>query len=107
MSKILDLIREKGIDQKLQDSINKAAYLCNGDIPQEITDEAVKQILEFEILRNHDLERAFVDYMYELGMNSLVKELGIKCNPDAVTKHSECDCAKHSIAVMLIDLLCR
>ena len=109
MSKILDLIREKGIDQKLQKSVNKAAYLCNGDIPQEITDDAVKSILSFEIDTNADLAEAFAEYAYDLGMNSLVKELDIKHNPesDIAKNHSEHDQLIRSIAVILADLSCR
>ena len=58
---------------------------------------------------NHDFEDAFAEYAYDLAMNNLVKELGIKYNPDFDTakNHSERDHTIHSFAVMLAKMICR
>lgn len=107
MNKVMNIIKEKGIDKKLQDSVNRAVCFSGGNIPQEEIDLSVKHILEFEMHMNPDFEDAFAEYAYDLAMNNLVKELGIKYDPDAVKNYSERDHAIHSFAVMLAKMICR
>lgn len=86
--------------KKLHDSVNRAVSFSGGNIPQEEIDLSVKHILEFEMHMNPDFEDAFAEYAYDLAMNNLLKELGIKYNPDsdAARNHSEravfilCEC---------------
>lgn len=109
MNKVMNIIKEKGIDKKLQDSVNRAVSFSGGNIPQEEIDLSVKHILEFEMHMNPDFEDAFAEYAYDLAMDNLVKELGIKYDPDsdAAKYHSERDQAMHSFAVMLAKMICR
>ncbi len=107
MNKMMNIIKEKSIDKKLQDSVNRAVSLSGGNIPQEEIDLSVKYILEFEMHMDPDFADAFVEYAYNLAMNNLVKELGIKYDPDAMKNYSEHDHAMHSFAVMLAKTICR
>ena len=109
MNKVMNIIKEKGIDKKLQDSVNRAVSFSGGNIPQEEIDLSVKHILEFEMHMNPAFEDAFAEYAYDLAMDNLVKELGIKYDPDSDTAkyHSERDQAMHSFAVMLAKMICR
>ena len=45
MNKVMNIIKEKGIDKKLQDSVNRVVSLSGGNIPQEEIDLSVKHIL--------------------------------------------------------------
>lgn len=109
MNKVMDIIKEKGIDKRLQDSVNRTASFCGGNITQDVIDSSVKHILEFEIDRNPELEDAFAEYAYDLAMDKLVEELGIKYNPDsdAAKNHSERDHAMHQAAVLLSRIICK
>lgn len=109
MNKLLSAIKEKGIDKRLHNSVNSVASLCGGNIPQEEIDLSVRHILDLEMHMNPDFEDAFAEYAYDLAMDNLVKELGIKYDPDsdAAKYHSERDQAMHSFAVMLAKMICR
>lgn len=102
MNRVISIIKEKGIDKKLQDSLNRTVRFCGEEFPQEIIDKATKSILEIEMLRNPDLEYAFAEYSYDLAMNNIVKELGIKYDPD-----SECDSFEKHLAAVLAKIICR
>lgn len=105
MNKVMNIIKEKGIDKKLQGSVNRVVSLSGGNTPQEEIDLSVKHILEFEIYMDPDFEDAFAEYAYDLAMNNLVKELGIKYDPDAMKNYYEHDHAIHAVA--LAKMLCR
>lgn len=107
MNKLLSVIKEKGIDKRLHNSVNSVASLCGGNIPQEEIDLSVRHILDLEMHMNPDFEDAFAEYAYDLAMNNLVKELDIKYDPDAVKNYSERDHAIHSFTVMLAKMICR
>lgn len=109
MNKVMNIIKEKGIDKNLQNSVNRAVSFSGGNIPQEEIDLSVRNILDLEMHMNPAFEDAFAEYAYDLAMDNLVKELGIKYDPDsdAAKYHSERDQAMHSFAVMLAKMICR
>lgn len=91
MNKVMDIIKEKRIDERMQDSVNRVVNFSGGNIPQEIIDASVKDMLEIEMTMNNDFKDAFVKYAYDLAMNNILKELGIKYNPESAKNHIGCD----------------
>ncbi|MGF0017518.1 hypothetical protein [Sporofaciens sp. SGI.106] len=102
MNRVISIIKEKCIDKKIQYSLNIAVRFCGEELPQEVVDESTKSLLKFEMLRNPDLNDAFAKYAYDLAMDNLVKELGIKYEPD-----SECDRFEKHLAAVLAKIICR
>lgn len=106
MNKVMDIIKGKCIDERMQDSVNRAVNFSGGNIPQETIDASVKDMLEIEMTMNNDFKDAFAEYAYDLAMNNILKELGIKYNPESAKNHIGCD-PRFNIAAMLAKVLCR
>lgn len=106
MSKFADLIKEKGILEEIQNTVDKVGAI-HGDVVQEDVDAGVKCILESEIRHDEELEEAFAEYAYEVGLDAIVKELHITFNPDsdAARNVSGEDRMYHSIAALLAMLI--
>lgn len=83
MSKVVEMLEEKGIVERLHKHIDRTVTLFGKDVPQEEIDRSVKMILDFEFQRNPDLGNAFAEHALDIAMDSVVKELGIKYNPDS------------------------
>lgn len=106
MSKFTKLIKEKGILEKIQNTVDKVGAI-HGDVVQEDVDVGVKRILESEIRHDEELEEAFTEYAYEVGLDAVVKELHITFNPDsdAARNISDHDRMIHSISGLLALLM--
>ena len=106
MSKFADLIKEKGVLEGIQNAVDKACVLA-GKSPQKSIDSAVRDILENELHEDEELEEAFAEYAYELGLDAIVKELHITFNPDsdAARNVSGEDRMYYSIAALLAMLI--
>lgn len=76
------------------------------DVPQEEIDKSVRIILDFELHRNPELSDAFAEYALDLAMDSVVKELGIKYNPEAAKNLSDFDKAICSAVDRLAKIIC-
>ena len=103
MSKVVELLKEKGIVDRMQKWVDKTITLYPEGVSQSEIDEAVRGIFGLEMSRDGDIEDAFAEYSYDLAMDRIVKELGIKYNPDsdASKKISNKDRAIFTLAVML------
>lgn len=76
------------------------------DVTQEEIDKSVRIILDFELHRNPELSDAFAEYALDLAMDSVVKELGIKYNPEAAKNLSDFDKAMCSAVDRLVKTIC-
>ena len=112
MSKFAELIREKGLLEMIQNAVDKTCVLA-GKSPQKSIDSAVRDILENEFHKDEELEEAFAEYAYELGLDAIVKELRITFNPDSDASRNISDHHRmiHSISsgllAVLMTSLCR
>lgn len=106
MSKFVELIKEKGILEEIQNTVDKVGAIY-GDVVQEDVDTGVKRILESEIRHDEELEEAFAEYAYEFGLDAIVKELHITFNPDSDASRniSDHDRMIHSISGLLALLM--
>lgn len=106
MSKLAELIKEKGILEEIQNTVDKVGAI-HGDVVQEDVDAGVKCILGSEIRHDEELEEAFAEYAYELGLDAIVKELHITFNPDSDASRniSDHDRMIHSISELLALLM--
>lgn len=106
MSKLAELIKEKGILEKIQNTVDKMCVLA-GKSPQKSIDFAVRDILENELHEDEELEKAFAEYAYEVGLDAVVEELHITFNPDsdAARNISDHDRMIHSISGLLALLM--
>lgn len=77
MSKVVEMLKEKGIAERIQRNVDRSVALFGKDVPQEEIDKSVRIILDFELHRNPELSDAFAEYALDLAMDSVVKELGI------------------------------
>lgn len=106
MSKVVEMLKEKGIAERIQRNVDRSVALFGKDVPQEEIDEAVRAILDFEFKRNSDLGNALAEYALDLAMDSVVKELGIKYNPEAAKNLSDFDKAICSAVDRLAKIIC-
>lgn len=83
MNQFIELLKKKGIVEKLQRSIDRCATLCGGNVPQEEIDKSIKLIIQLEIHRDEELTDAFIDVFADLALDPIVKELDIKYNPES------------------------
>ena len=106
MSKFAELIKEKGLLEMIQNVVDKTCVLA-GKSPQKSIDSAVRDILENELHEDEELEEAFAEYAYELGLDAIVKELHITFNPDSDASRniSDHDRMIHSISGLLALLM--
>ena len=106
MSKFAELIKEKGLLEEIQNTVDKVGAI-HGDVVQEDVDVGVKRILESEICHDEELEEAFAEYAYEVGLDAIVKELHITFNPDSDASRniSDHDRMIHSISGLLALLM--
>lgn len=105
MSKVVEMLKEKGIAERIQRNVESVA-LFGKDVPQEEIDKSVRIILDFELHRNPELSDAFAEYALDLAMDSVVKELGIKYNPEAAKNLSDFDKAMYSAVDRLVKTIC-
>lgn len=105
MSKVVEMLKEKGIAERIQRNVESVA-LFGKDVPQEEIDKSVRIILDFELHRNPELSDAFAEYTLDLAMDSVVKELGIKYNPEAAKNLSDFDKAMYSAVDRLVKTIC-
>lgn len=75
MSKVVEMLKEKGIAERIQRNVDRSVALFGKDVPQEEIDKSVRIILDFELHRNPELSDAFAEYALDLAMDSVVKEL--------------------------------
>lgn len=106
MSKVIEMLKEKGIAERIQRNVDRSVALFGEDAPQEAIDKAVEMILDFEFHRDPELSDAFAEYAYNLAMKSVVKELGIKYNPDSAKNLSDFDKAMYSAVDRLVKTIC-
>lgn len=106
MSKLAELIKEKGLLEEIQNTVDKVGAI-HGDVVQEDVDVGVKRILESEIRHDEELEEAFAEYAYEFGLDAIVKELHITFNSDSDASRniSDHDRMIHSISGLLALLM--
>ena len=104
MSNIVDLIKEKGIAEKIQNAVNNSANFLGETIPQDVIDDTVEGILQTEIMRNPDLEEKFAEYAFDLAFDNIVKELGITYDPDSAAKMDAEDKFLAYLAAKLVGL---
>ena len=106
MSKLAELIKEKGILEEIQNTVDKMCVLA-GKSPQKSIDFVVRDILENELHEDEELGEAFAECTYELGMDAIVKELHITFNPDSDASRniSDHDRMIHSISGLLALLM--
>lgn len=105
MSKVVETLKEKGIAERIQRNVDRSVALF-GDAPQETIGKSVEMILDFEFHRDPELSDAFAEYAYNLAMKSVVKELGIKYNPDSAKNLSDFDKAMYSAVDRLVKTIC-
>lgn len=96
MSKVVEMLKEKGIAERIQRNVDRSVALFGKDVPQEEIDKSVRIILDFE----------FAEYALDLAMDSVVKELGIKYNPEAAKNLSDFDKAMYSAVDRLVKTIC-
>lgn len=81
LNDLMEALKKRDIPKKLQWATNVVGYPAHAkddEDAQRIINGATKHALK-DIWENDDeLASLFVDYSYELGMNSLIKELNIK-----------------------------
>lgn len=108
MSKVMEMLKEKGIVERLQHSVNSVTSLNGGNVPQEDIDKSIGMILCLELERNPDLGDAFAEYAHDLAMKQLVKELGIKYDPEseAAKNPSREERMRHAVAETVAKILC-
>lgn len=58
MNQFIELLKKKGIVEKLQRSVDRCAALCGGDVPQGEIDKSIKLIIQLEIHRDEELADA-------------------------------------------------
>lgn len=109
MNKVVEILKAKGIAKRIQSNVDKTAALLEMPISQEDIDRSVKLIVDLECRRDPELGRVFAEYAFDLAMNSIVKELGIKCNhePDPIRNVSDEDKLKQRIAIELAKCICQ
>lgn len=101
MNKFIEILKEKGIDKDMQDSVDRVTSFFHGNASQAVIDKSVKQIIEISIGRDDVLKEAFCEYSYENGINAVIKELDIKYNPDSNAAHlSEVDKCRLKLSVL-------
>lgn len=88
MKKVIELLKESGTIEKIQKSINSAGGMT-GEVPQEIIDGAVGNIIIMEMNHNEELEDAVIDYAMNKAIGDIVNELGIKFQPDSKEAHEK------------------
>lgn len=106
MSKVVEMLKEKGIAERIQRNVDRSVALFGKDVPQGEIDKSVRIILDFELHRNPELSDAFAEYALDLAMDSVVKELGIKYNPEAAKNLSDFDKAIYSAVNRLVKTIC-
>ena len=66
MSKVVEMLKEKGIAERIQRNVDRSVALFGKDVPQEEIDKSVRIILDFELHRNPELSDAFAEYALDL-----------------------------------------
>lgn len=82
MKKVIQLLQEKGTINRIQKSVNLAGNPTD-EIPQEVINHAVGNLLKFEFEHNEELGDAFCDYAFDKALNEVVGTLDIKFQPDS------------------------
>ena len=106
MSKVVEMLKEKGIAERIQRNVDRVAAFYEKPVPQEEIDKSVRIILDIECRRDSELGNALAEYALDLAMDSVVKELGIKYNPDAAKNLSDSDKAMYSAVDRLAKMIC-
>lgn len=108
MSKIVEMLKEKGIAKRIQRNVDGSVALWGKPVSQEEIDNSVRMILDYEFQKDSGLGDVFAEYAFEVAMDSVVKELGIKYNPDsdAARNMSDTDKLRHMAAVRLAKIIC-
>lgn len=78
---LMKAIDEKGISKSLRMTAKIVPFPESKDTPekkQALLDEAIKNSLARHFAEDEKLAELFAEFIYELGMNALVKELDIK-----------------------------
>lgn len=82
MKEIIRIMKESGAVDRIQKSVNSAGGMT-GEVPQELIDNAVGNIIIMEMNHNAELEDAVVDYAMTKAVGEIVEELEIKFQPDS------------------------
>ena len=101
-----ELLKKKGIVEKLQRSVDRCAALCGGDVPQGEIDKSIKLIIQLEIHRDEELTDAFVDVFADLALEQVVKELDIKYNPESDAAQNP-ETPTSMLAMLFAKLICQ
>lgn len=83
MKKFIELLKEKGIVERIQETVNCVPTTCEGCDETECNNDAIKAILMMECERCDDLDEAFIEGATDMFLDAVVKDLDIKKDPDA------------------------
>ena len=106
MNQFIELLKKKGIVEKLQRSVDRCAALYGGDVPQGEIDKSIKLIIQLEIHRDEELTDAFVDDFADLALEQVVKELDIKYNPESDAAQNP-ETPTSMLAMLFAKLICQ
>lgn len=106
MNQFIELLKKKGIVEKLQRSVDRCAALYGGDVPQGGIDKSIKLIIQLEIHRDEELTDAFVDVFADLALEQVVKELDIKYNPESDAAQNP-ETSTSMLAMLFAKLICQ
>lgn len=62
MSKVVEMLKEKGIAERIQRNVDRSVALFGKDVPQEEIDKSVRIILDFELHRNPEAAKNLSDF---------------------------------------------
>lgn len=84
MKEFIELLKEKGIVDKLQTSVNVVPPPVNvsPEKVQELMNEAIKECLEYSITKDKELMNKFSEIAIEMAFEALIKELNIQRDPN-------------------------
>jgi len=83
MENIIRILNESGVSERMQKSINRVTKVIDGDIPQEVIDHSIADMICLEAIRNEELEEAILEYAVNKTIPKIVDALGIKYQPES------------------------
>lgn len=82
MERLIQLLQEKGTIDRIQKSVNLAGHPTD-EIPQEVINHAVGNLLKFEFEHDEEIGDAFCDYAFDKALDEVVGTLRITFQPDS------------------------
>lgn len=84
MKEFIDLLKEKGIVDKIQKTVNSVPMPCKDCDDEECSpNRAIQHILFMECERDEELMMTMLDGAVDMFLEAVTKELDIKKDPDA------------------------